>query len=86
MMTSLMTADAVVSVRCSCPILVLLQWDVEMLSLGFAVVVVVDENAKHARCDDSANFFLVDDLGDAVPDLADVAALFLYDVVIPVLL
>ena len=84
-MISLMTADAVASVRCNCPILVLLRWDVEMLSLGFDVVVVVDDNANHAKCGD-ATFSLVDGLDDAMIDLADVAALFLHDIVVLVLL
>ena len=84
-MISLMTADAVASVRCSCPILVLLRWDVEMLSLGFAVVVVVDDNTNHAKCGD-ATFFLVDDLDDAMICLVDVAVLFLYEVVVVLVL
>ena len=85
-MTSPMTVDAAVFVRCSCPILVLLRWDVEMPNLDLAVVVVVDDSANHARYDDAATFSLVDDLDDAMIDLADVDALFLYDVVVHVLL
>ena len=79
-----MIVDVVASVRCSCPILVLLRWDVEMPSLD---LFVVDDNASHAKYDpdvDVAIFFLVDDLDeldDALVDQADVPALFLYDVV-----
>ena len=86
MMTSLVIADVVASVRCSCPILVLLRWDVEMPSLDLIVVVVVDDNTNHAKYVDAATFDLVDDLDDAMIDLADVAALFLYDVMVHVLL
>ena len=79
-----MIVDVVASVRCSCPTLVLLRWDVEMPSLD---LLVVDDNASHAKYDsdvDVAIFFLaeeLDELDDALIDQADVPALFLYDVV-----
>ena len=40
MILSQVIADVVASVRCSCPILVLLRWDVEMLGLNLMVEVV----------------------------------------------
>ena len=80
-MISPTTIDAAVFVRCSCPILVLLRWDVEMPNLDLAVVVVVGDSANHAKSDD-ATYRLVDDLDDAMTCLVDVAALFLYDVVV----
>ena len=86
-----MTAGLAVSVRCSCPTLVLLRWDAEMLSLGSnpssdVGPVVVDDAANHTSPVD-ATFSLVDDPDDnARIYLADVVVLFLYDVVIPVLL
>ena len=91
MKTLLMIDGLSVSARCSCPILVLLRWDAEMLSRGsspsadvHAVVVVVDA-ANHTSLVD-ATFSLVDDHDDAMIYLVDVVVLFLYDVVIPVLL
>ena len=86
MMPFPMIADVVASVRCSCPTLVLLRWDVGMLSLD---LLVVDDNASHTLYVDAATFFLVDELDeldDALTDQADVLALFLYDVVEHILL
>ena len=40
MMLFQVIADVVASVRCNCPILVLLRWDVEMLSLNLMIEVV----------------------------------------------
>ena len=74
MMSSQVRADVVVFVGCNCPILFLLRWVVEMPNLD-PVVVVVDDNANHARYGldvDAAIFLLVDEL--------DVLALFLCDV------
>ena len=81
MMTSQVLADVVVSVGCSCPTLVLLRWDVEMLDLTLAVVVVVDDNTNHAKYDsdvDAAS--LLDELDDSMIGQTDIPVLFLYDV------
>ena len=98
MMTSQMIAGLAVSVRCSCPTLVLHRWDAEMLSLDVDVVIVVDESTNHAKCgaatfsldDVLLNFdvvlSLVDNLDDAMICLADVAVPFLYDVVVVLVL
>ena len=86
-----MIVGLVVSARCSCPILVLLRWGAEMLSLGSSpsadadAVVVVDDAANHASLVD-ATFSLVDDPDDTMICLADDVVLFLYDVVTHVLL
>ena len=80
-MTSQVLTDVVASVGCSCPILVLLRWDVEMLDLALVVVVVVDGNANHAKDDsdvDVASF--LDELDDSMIGQADIPAPFLYDV------
>ena len=77
-MTSQVLTDVVASVGCSCPILVLLRWDVEMLDLA---LVVVNGNANHAKYDsdvDVASF--LDELDDSMIGQADIPALFLYDV------
>ena len=84
-MTSQMMTGLAVSARCSCPTLVLLRWDAEMLSLDVDVVVVVDDSTNRAKSDD-ATFRLVDDLDDAMTCLVDVAVLFLYDVVVVLVL
>ena len=86
MMTSLAIVDVAASVGCSYPILVLLRWDVVMLSLNLIVVVVVDDSTNHAKSVDVPIFDLVDDHDDAMIDLNVVAALFLNDVVMYVLL
>ena len=89
MKTLLMIVGLVVSARCSCPILVLLRWDVEMLSLGsnpsadVDAAVVVDDAANHTSLVD-ATCSLVADHDDAMIYLADSVVLFLYDVVIHV--
>ena len=85
MMASQMIAGLAVFVRCSCPTLVLLRWDVEMPGLNFDVVVVVDDSTNHAKCD-AAIFSLVEDLDDAVICLDDVVVLFLYDAVVVLVL
>ena len=91
MKTLLMIVGLAVSARCSCPILVLLRWDAEILSQGsnpsvdVDAVVVVDDAANHASLVD-ATFSPVDDHDAAMIYLADVVVLFLYDVAIQVLL
>ena len=95
MKTLLMIVGLVVSVRCSCPILVLLRWDVEMLSLGSNPsadaddVIVVDNDANHDAANHAslvaATFSLVDH-DDAMIYLVDVDILFRYDVEMHVLL
>ena len=84
MMTSLMIVDVAASVGCSCPILVLLRWDVVMLGLALMVVVVEDDSTNHAKYLDAATVDLVEDHDDAVIDSNVVAALFLDEVVVDV--
>ena len=85
-MISQVRADVAASVRCSCPILVLLRWDVEMLSLTLMIEVVEDDSTIHAKCLDAATSVLVDDHDDATIDLNVAAVLFLDEVVVDVLL
>ena len=91
MKTLLMIVGLIVSARCSCPILVLLRWNAEMLSLGsnpsidVDAVVVVDDAANHPSLVD-ATFSPVDDHDGAMIYLDEVVVLFLYDVVMHVLL
>ena len=61
MMISQVIADVAASVGCSCPILVLLRWDVEMLSLTLMIEAVEDGSTIHAKCPDAAISGLVDD-------------------------
>ena len=86
-MIFLMIVDLAVVVRCSCPILVLLRWDAEMLGRSsLDVVMVEDDSANHAKCY-SAIFSLDDDvLADAMTYQTDAVALPLDDVVVLVLL
>ena len=69
MMPFPMIADVVASVGCSCPILVLLRWDVVMPSLGLIAEVVVDDSANHAKYD----------LDVDVASLLDALALFVME-------
>ena len=86
-MTSQVLSDVVASVGCSCPILVLLRWGIEMLYLALVVVVVEDGNANHAKCDSDVEVAsFLDELDDSMIGQVDVPALFLYDVVEHVLL
>ena len=83
-MISQVIADVAASVRCSCPILVLLRWDVEMLGLALMVGVVEDDSTIHAKYLDAATSDLVDDHDDAMIDLNVVAVLSLDEVVVDV--
>ena len=86
MMLSPMLADVVAFLRCNCPTLVLLRWDVVMPGLDLMIVIVVDDSTNHAKYADDATFLLVDALDDAMSDLVDVAVLLLSDVMVLVLL
>ena len=77
-------ADVADSVGCSCPILVLLRWDVEMLSLTLMTEVVEDGSAIHAKYPDAAISDLVDDLDDAMIHVNVVVVLSLDEVVVDV--
>ena len=67
MKTLLMIVGLVVSAGCRCPILVLLRWDAEMLSLGSSPS--ADDAANHTSLVD-ATFSLVDDHNDAMISLS----------------
>ena len=83
-MTSLVIVDVAASVGCSCPILVLLRWG--RCDAKSESDVVVDDSTNHAKSVDDPIFDLDDDHDDAMIDLNVVAALFLDDVVMCVLL
>ena len=76
--------DVVASVRCNCPILVLLRWDVEMLSQTLMTDAVEDGSTIHAKYPDAATFDLVDDLDDALILVNVVVVLSLDEVVVDV--
>ena len=75
MMISQVLVDVAASVRCSCPILVLLRWDVEMPSPNLMTEIVEDDSTIHAKYLDAATFVLVDDHYDAIIDVNVVAVL-----------
>ena len=79
-----MIADVAASVGCSCPILVLLRWDVEMPSLTLMTEVVEDGSAIHAKYPDVAISDLVDDLDDALIHVNVVVVLSFDEVVVDV--
>ena len=83
-MISQARADVAASVRCSCPILALLRWDVEMLSLTLMIEVVEDDGTIPAKYLVAATSDLVDDHDDAMIDLNVVAVLSLDEVVVDV--
>ena len=76
--------DVAASVRCNCPILVLLRWDVGMLSLNLMIEIVEDGNTIHAKYLDVAIFDLVDDHDDAMIHVNVVVVLSLDEVVVDV--
>ena len=76
--------DVAAPVRCNCPILVLLRWDAEMLSLTLMTEAVEDGSAIHAKYPDAAIFDPVDDHDDAMIHVNVVVVLSLDEVVVDV--
>ena len=84
MMIFQVIADVAASVGYSYPILVLLRWDVGMLSLTLMIEVVEDDSTIHAKYPDVAISGLVDDHDDAMIHVNVVVVLSLDEVVVDV--